>query len=168
MSLSALIAAVVIILIAAALSLSFLIRGQRGTIALPYQRAKALFSPAERAFLDVLEHAAGPECRIFGKVRVADVATVAPGLTPSARQAALNRIAGKHFDYIVCQRDNLAILCAIELNDSSHASAKARARDAFLADVCRVIGLPLVPVKARSSYDANTLRDQLLAALSSR
>ena len=30
------------------------------------------------------------------------------------------------------------------------------------------IGLPLVPVKARSSYDANTLRDQLLAALSSR
>lgn len=86
----------------------------------PYQRARALFSPAELRFLAALEVALGSSYRIFGKVRVGDLAAVKPGLTPQERQAALNRVAYKHFDFLVCAADSCEPLCAVELNDISH------------------------------------------------
>ena len=95
-----------------------------GSVGFPYQPAKTLFSTAERSFLGVLDQAVGSEHRVFGKVRVADVATVKPGLGNSARQGALNRIAAKHFDFVVCRASDLAVVCAVELNDKSHSSQR--------------------------------------------
>ena len=81
---------------------------------------------AERSFLGALDQAVGPDHRVFGKVRVADIAVVRPGLGQSARQGALNRIAAKHFDFIVCRAGDLAVVCAVELNDISHSGKRAR------------------------------------------
>ena len=106
-----------------------------GTTGFPYRPARALFSPAERSFLGVLDQAVGKDYRVFGKVRVADVATVKPGLANSARQGALNRIAQKHFDFVVCGTRDLNIVCAVELNDGSHSSQRAQARDELLVKV---------------------------------
>lgn len=134
-----------------------------GSIGFPYQPAKPLFSAAERSFLGVLDQAVGPEHRVFGKVRVADVAAVKPGLGNSARQGALNRIAAKHFDFVICRSGDLSVVCAIELNDKSHASRKAQSRDELLANVCRAIGLPLLTVPAKAAYSPLELRAQFLA-----
>ena len=142
-------------------------RKRGGPSASPYQPAKALFSAAERSFLGVLDQAVGNEYRVFGKVRVADVAAVKRGLSNSARQSALNRITGKHFDFIVCRADDLAVVCAVELNDKSHATKRAQSRDAFLAEVCGSIGLPLFTVSAKRSYPLQEIRDQFMAAIAS-
>ena len=83
-------------------------QGGSGKLGFPYQPAKPLFSAAERSFLGVLDQAVGPEHRVFGKVRVADVAAVKSGLGNSARQGALNRIAAKHFDFLVCRSGDLS------------------------------------------------------------
>lgn len=136
-----------------------------GKIGFPYQPAKTLFSAAERSFLGVLDQAVGPDHRVFGKVRVADVASVKPGLGASARQGALNRVAAKHFDFVVCRASDLSLLCAVELNDKSHSSQRAQTRDDFLVNVCRAIGLPLLQVPARQSYSPPELREQFLAAV---
>lgn len=136
-----------------------------GTIGLPYRPAKNLFSAAERSFLGVLDQAVGAEHRVFGKVRVADVASVKSGLANSARQGALNRIASKHFDFIVCRASDLSVVCAVELNDKSHASKRAQARDDFLAKVCQAIDLPLLTVPAKQSYAPRELRQQFLQAV---
>lgn len=137
-----------------------------GTIGIPYRPAKNLFSAAERSFLGVLDQAVGSDHRVFGKVRVADIASVKSGLTHSARQGALNRIASKHFDFIVCRASDLSVVCAVELNDKSHASKRAQARDEFLAKVCQAIDLPLLTVPAKLSYAARELREQFLQAVS--
>ncbi|MBB6184378.1 DUF2726 domain-containing protein [Oleiagrimonas soli] len=133
-----------------------------GSVGLPYRARKQLFSAAERSFLGVLDTAVGPEYRVFGKVRIADIATVRSGLGASARRAALNRIAFKHVDFVVCRADDLSVVCAVELDDASHRGARARRRDAFVADVCRVIGLPLLQVPARSGYAMHALREGFL------
>ena len=138
-----------------------------GTPGFPYQPAKTLFSPAERSFLGVLDQAVGPEHRVFGKVRVADVAKVKSGLDNSARQGALNRIASKHFDFVVCRASDLGVVCAVELNDKSHASKRAQARDALLAGVCQAIDLPLLVVGAKQAYSLRDVRLQFLAAIAS-
>ncbi|WP_256646495.1 DUF2726 domain-containing protein [Thermomonas paludicola] len=140
--------------------------GGSGSVGFPYQPAKTLFSAAERSFLGVLDQAVGSEHRVFGKVRVADVATVKPGLGNSARQGALNRIAAKHFDFVVCRASDLAVVCAVELNDKSHSSQRAQSRDDLLLKVCQAINLPLLTVPAKQAYSPQDIRSQFLAAIS--
>lgn len=160
-----LIAVVVIVAFVALIAL----KGRQGagpvTIGFPYCPAKSLFSSAERSFLGVLDQVVGMDYRVFGKVRVADIATVKPGLGNHARQSALNRIAQKHFDFVVCGARDLNIVCAVELNDSSHSSRRAQARDELLVKVCGVIDLPLLQVPAKQSYVLQDLRAQFLAAV---
>ncbi len=139
--------------------------GGSGGIGFPYQRGKPLFSAAERSFLGVLDQAVGPDHRVFGKVRIADLAAVKPSLGRAARQGALNRIASKHFDFVVCRCSDLSVVCAIELNDQSHSSPRAQARDALVANVCRTIQLPLLMIPAKSSYSLQDVRAQFLAAM---
>ena len=141
-------------------------QGGAGSIGYPYQPAKTLFSAAERSFLGVLDQAVGSEHRVLGKVRVADVAVVKPGLGNSARQSALNRVAYKHFDFVVCRASDLAVVCAVELNDKSHSSRRAQARDDLLLKVCQAIDLPLLNVPAKQAYSPQELRSQFLAAVS--
>ncbi len=160
----------IILVVAFAIVVLVLLKGQKGAgpsgaIGFPYQPAGSLFSPAERSFLGVLDSVVGAEYRVFGKVRVADVATVRPGLGNSTRQAALNRIAAKHFDFVVCRASDLAVVMAVELNDKSHASQRAQKRDDLLAKVCQTINLPLLVIAAKVAYPVPELREQFLAAI---
>lgn len=153
--------AVIIVVITLILLAALKSQGARGSIGYPYQPAKTLFSPAERSFLGVLDQAIGEEYRVFGKVRVADVATVKPGLGKSARQGALNRIAAKHFDFILCRASDLSVVCAVELNDKSHSNKRTQARDDLLTKVCESIGLPLLVFPAKQAYSVAEVRARL-------
>lgn len=152
---------VVVIVVAAAFLAAVARKGGTGSkIGLPYVLAKALFSPAERSFLGVLDQVVGSEHRVFGKVRIADLAAVKLGLSASARQGALNRVASKHVDFVVCRASDLVVVCAVELNDSSHSTKRAQARDALVSSVCEAIGLPLLQVPAKRAYSVQELQAQ--------
>ncbi|RCX31294.1 DUF2726 domain-containing protein [Thioalbus denitrificans] len=131
----------------------------------PYEKRDALFTPAERSFLGVLDQAVGERYRIFGKVRVADVVDVWRRLGRSDSSSAWNRIRSKHFDFLLCAWDDLSVACAIELDDRSHQRADRKARDDFLTGVCHAAGLPLVQVQAQRAYTVSELRDRVLGAL---
>jgi hypothetical protein len=139
--------------------------GTGSKVGFPYVPAKTLFTAAERSFLGVLDQAVGSEHRVFGKVRVADLALVKPGLGTAARQGALNRVAAKHFDFVVCRASDLSVVCAVELNDSSHSSKRAQARDELLTKVCEAIGLPLVQVPAKRAYSVQELQAQFASVV---
>jgi len=131
----------------------------------PYSRNRALFSPAERSLLGALEQAVGDDYRIFGKVRVADVVSVRPTANQSACLHAADQIRAKHFDFVLCEKKNLSIRCAIELNDNSDASRQNQERDTFSEGVCRSISLPFVQIHAARDYLASELRKKIFAAL---
>jgi Protein of unknown function (DUF2726)/Topoisomerase DNA binding C4 zinc finger len=131
----------------------------------PYVKNATLFTPAERSLLGVLEQAVGEDFRIFGKVRVVDVVSVRSMSNRSAYQRALNKITSKHFDFILCNKDDLSILGAIELNDRSHQQTKRQERDSFLERVCKVASLPFIQLQARRGYSIIELRDTVRRAL---
>lgn len=131
----------------------------------PYTPADALFTPAERAFLSVLDRAVGAEHRVFGKVRIADLARPQKGMDYSNHLRALNRVAAKHLDYVVCRTDTLAAVCAVELNDRSHQNPKRQARDVFVQGVCHRIGLPLLQIPAQRQYNLADIRAQFFEAI---
>lgn len=143
---------VILIVVATIAALRAKQKETTGTDDFPYVQAGPLFTPAERSFLGVLQTAVGEDAQVFGKVRVADVLMPGKGLTRSDWQKAFNRIKAKHFDFIVCKRDDLSVICAVELNDSSHETKNRKQRDELLGIACNVAKLPLIQVEAKSGY----------------
>jgi hypothetical protein len=131
--------------------------------ALTYTRKQALFSPAERSFLGVLEQSIGNHYRVFGKVRVADVIEAKRGLNRADWQKSFNRISAKHFDFVLCDKDELTVVCMIELHDKSHQKRDRRQRDAFVTELCRAVGLPFLQIQAARAYSVHELRTNILA-----
>ena len=152
---------VLVILVGCGLAL---LGGAKGDV-LPYVKNASLFSAAERSFLGVLDQAAPPAYRVFGKVRIADVISVRKLANRGAWQRAFNKISGKHFDYVLCRADDLSFACVVELDDKSHAKQQRKQRDSFVEEVCSVTGLPLLRVPARHAYAVEDIRQQLHALL---
>jgi len=131
----------------------------------PYVLGDGLFSPEERSFLGALDQAVGADFRVFGKVRVADVVSVVKGTPKSLWQRAFNRISAKHFDYVLCRPTDLKPVCAIELNDQSHAKDERKGRDRFLEGVCAAAGFPLVFLPAQHAYTVSEVCEQIAMAI---
>lgn len=129
-----------------------------------YARRDSLFTPAELRFLETLRRALPEELEIFGKVRIADVLTPLERLDPKAWRSAFVRITGKHLDFVLCERESGHLVCAIELNDRSHALPDRQERDRFIVQACAEAGLPLLQIPAARSYDAHALRRLILEA----
>lgn len=126
-----------------------------------YYARKALFTPAERSFLGVLEPQLPPGVRVFGKVRLEDIVGVRAGLSRSERQAARNRINRKHVDFLLVRASDLAPLAGIELDDSSHEEEDRRDRDAFVDAAFASAGLPLIHVPVQRSYNPAEVKAKL-------
>lgn len=132
-----------------------------------YCKRGALFTPAERSFLNVLDQAISDQYRVFGKVRVADILNPAKGMNRKNWQVAFNKISSKHFDYILCSKETLGVVAAIELDDKSHLSARSKKRDALLESACDSAGLPLIRFQAKSGYQVQSIRTQIESTLNS-
>lgn len=146
------------VFLVAILILWLLLKGGMGGFAPSYKKTGNLFTPAERNFLQALDRVVGNDARVFGKVRVADVLSVRKGISARSNWTAFARISGKHFDYVLCDPDELIVLCAIELNDKSHERRDRRDRDELIRRACTEAGMPLIEVQASRSHDLQKLR----------
>jgi very-short-patch-repair endonuclease len=137
-----------------------------GATPLPYRRKDYLLTKAERSFYGALQQAAGNEHLIFAKIRVADLLYMPKGT--QRRQSHFNRIQAKHIDFVLCDRDNIRPILAIELDDSSHAAASRQSRDQFVDEALRAAGLPLLRVPCKTGYNVVELQSQIHAAIATR
>lgn len=141
------------------LVVAFLFRGKDRTAGdASYELHGPLFTPAERSFYGVLKQACGDKAEVFGKVRVADVIKPSKGQGRSSWQRAFNRIAAKHFDYVICEPGDLSVIAAIELNDRSHKKRARADRDALLEKACGIAGLALHQFDAKHGYQVGEVR----------
>ncbi len=140
-------------------------RQSKDETSFPYELQAALFTPAERSFLGVLDQAVTGKYRVFGKVRIADVATVRGTQNRSTRQRSFNKISAKHFDFLLCDPGDLSFVCAIELDDKSHAQDKRKRRDQFVESVCAAMKLPLLRFPAKRGYTVESVRQAIAELL---
>ena len=124
----------------------------------PYERQAYFLSPAEKAFYDVLDALVGEDVVICPKPAVREVLRVRGNIRRD-RQKYFNWISQKHVDFVLCDRETMQILCAVELDDSSHERADRRQRDAFMDKAFRKAKLPLFHIPCRKSYGAKELNE---------
>ena len=127
-----------------------------------YRPKGSLFTDTEARFLRVLDEAVGDDHRVFAKVRVADLLTVGRVEDNAAWQRAFNQISAKHVDFVVCARDSLRIVAAVELDDRSHDVPHRQRRDAFLERAFAVADVHLARVPVRAGYVAAEVRSMVL------
>jgi hypothetical protein len=72
---------------------------------------------------------------------------------PNENVTFLNRIAQKHFDFLVCDSVTMKPLFAVELDDASHKRNNRQERDEFVESVCKVAGLPLLRFPVQREYN---------------
>lgn len=143
------------------------LRGSGGgsrAVSFPYVRRAGLFSEAEARFVRVLRDAA-PGLDVFGKVRLEDVIVVQRGLSQQDRQSARNRIKSRHLDFVLVDPASTRVLLAVELDDASHASERARKADAFKNKALAAAGVPLLRVRASASYEAGDIARRVREAI---
>lgn len=111
----------------------------------PFALRPTLLGAAEQVMLHRLREAL-PDKLIFAQVSLSRLLAVT---TRTAEKSWFNRIAQKSIDFVVCRPDTRPIV-AIELDDSSHDSARSAARDAVKDRACAAAGLPILRWRVKS------------------
>jgi hypothetical protein len=125
----------------------------------PLKACGFLMSKAERTFHDVLLGIVEPQgFRVFAQIPLDKLVEISDG-TPTAR-GWRNRIDRKTVDFVLCEPKQLRVMLAIELDDSSHGTAKAKKRDAFVERVLAKAGVRL----HREPFDPRGYKREELAA----
>lgn len=135
----------------------------------PYVKAGPLLSAAERSFFSTLAKAIEPGDLVMVKVRVADLIKIKEGVSKEGQSShwwkAFAQISQKHVDFAVVDRLSFQPKLVVELDDSSHASAKAQESDSVKDRAFAAAGLPVARFKAQRTYDVNEVAAGLIRAM---
>jgi len=129
---------------------------------LPYKKKPYFFTISERKFFDILQSVINNKYIIFSKVRIVDLLDVPKGLENPDFYKRFNKIKSKHVDFVICDKEKLAPLLVIELDDSTHSKPNRIKRDEFVDQSFQSAGLPILHVRNSVSYN----RDELFQSLS--
>ena len=124
---------------------------------LPYRVRDDFLSPAEQSFYVALIAALADRAVVCPKVRLGDIL-----FAPGNSWKHSNRINHKHVDFLICSREMMRPLIAVELDDSSHKRESAQESDQFKDAAFKAAGLPLVRVKVKRSYNAREIASVLM------
>jgi hypothetical protein len=128
----------------------------------PYHRGRFL-SENEKAFFRVIKLAAGQNYHVFAQVRLADLVELHAGLNDQGRRKALYSVASKSIDFVLASASSLEPVLAIEVDDRSHFRGDRQSRDVLVNQVFKEIGVPLLRVRARMTYDLGEIQGLLAA-----
>lgn len=124
---------------------------------------KPLLTATEAKFHACLELVSQGRCRIQIKPRLADVFQHERG-----DQAAFNKISQKHVDFLICRNDDWLPMLAIELDDASHNTKRARERDMFVNNLFASTGIPLLRIDVSEIHHLESLVAKLTQGWSRR
>ena len=131
---------------------------------LPFKKKDYLLSMAEKNFYLILKQVADKnDVLLFAKVRLEDLLWIPAGT--DNRFGERNRIKSRHIDFVLCDKENIKPLIAIELDDSSHNKQNRLDRDNFIDKVMTVAGLPILHQKVQYSYNPQELEGNISAKL---
>jgi hypothetical protein len=137
-----------------------LVRGEPGGIT-DYKRRGLLFTPAERAFLEVLEQALDSRYRVFGKARLGDLIKPATGLDAGRRTTSQKRIDRIQVDFVICTANELALVGVLALDDQSHGHEDRVGRGGFADLALAMAGVPLLSFPVKDEYAVQVVRARL-------
>ncbi len=131
-----------------------------------YNALPHFLTPSERVFYNLLGQAVGGEYRIFAQVHLdALLDEKVPGQNYKAARAHMSQ---KSVDFILCDKDELRIVLAIELDDSSHMRQDRIDRDVIVEEMLKGAGVPMLRFDGMGVISPDSIGQQIRQFLASR
>ncbi|WP_051303381.1 DUF2726 domain-containing protein [Psychromonas aquimarina] len=118
-----------------------------------YISCENLLTNAEQNFYNQLKRHIPAQFNINQKVRLADITK-----PTNNNIKLLHKVQAKHVDFVITEQKSSKILCAIELDDSSHLSTSAFQRDNEKNIALNSAKIPLIRIRNTRKYTEGTFR----------
>jgi len=123
----------------------------------PFDSKSSVFTPAEKNFQNLLEQAMGNKYRIINRVKLADIVTIRNGVSNRASQSASTNAEGKYLDFVICDRNSMKLLGAIDLVDTQGKGYKIK-KDWFVSGALEAATIPHIRIKVKANYTLDEIR----------
>jgi hypothetical protein len=123
----------------------------------PFDSKHSVFTPAEKNFQNLVEQAMGTKYRIINRVKLADIVTIRNGVSDRASQSAVNNAEGKYLDFVICDRNTMKLLGAIDLVDTQGKGYKIK-KDWFVSGALEAASIPHLRIKVKANYTLDEIR----------
>jgi hypothetical protein len=123
----------------------------------PFDSKKAIFTPAEKNFQNLVEQALGGNYRVLNRVRLSDVLTIRNGVSSRASQTAAKSAESKYLDFVICDRKSMKLLGAIDLVDTQGRGYKIK-KDWFVSGSLEAASIPHLRIKVKANYTIEEIR----------
>lgn len=84
---------------------------------------------------------------ILTKVRLGDIVDLDTRITTDMKY--FWKVTNKHVDFIICNKDTMDIICAVELDDYTHENNEHKQRDLFVMQVLDTVGIQTIRVRSK-------------------
>ncbi|ALS97362.1 DUF2726 domain-containing protein [Lacimicrobium alkaliphilum] len=135
------------------------------TLAFPFKKRTNLFTPVERSFLDMLEKAIGDQYRVICRVKLSDVVALRQGTDKKTARSAMSRAGSRHLDFVLCDREDLSPVVAIDLVSPKGKEGYKGQRDWFVSSTLDAARIPHLRIKIKSGYSKEEIRNCIEAKL---
>ncbi len=142
----------------------FLVEKPTETSTYHYQQKEFLVTYVENDFFKVLVKAVGNKYYVFPQIHLS---SIVDHKVPNGQswQGALSKIQRKSVDYVLCEKEQLRAVLAIELDDKTHNRADRVARDEFVERVLGEAKVPLVIFRNYKTLSATDVEQKIVEAL---
>ena len=123
----------------------------------PFDSKPAVFTPAEKNFQNLVEQAMGSKYRIINRVKLSDIVTIRNGVSNRASQSAATNAEGKYLDFVICERNSMKLLGAIDLVDTQGKGYKIK-KDWFVSGALEASAIPHLRIKVKANYTLDEIR----------
>jgi hypothetical protein len=129
------------------------------SVTFPYRLKPQLFTQVEHTFLQLLEQAVGNEFRVVCRVRLTDLLAVHYKADKRNTRLAQTRAIGKQLDFVLCNRQDMTPVLAVDLVHKQGKEGYKSQRDWFVTGALDAAGVPHARIKVKSGYTVEDIRE---------
>jgi hypothetical protein len=134
-------------------------------LAFPFKKNTTLFTQVERTFLNLIEEAVGKQFKVLCRVKLNDVVTLRQNADKKTAQAAVSRASNRHLDFVLCSKEDMTPVIAIDLVHNMGKEGYKSQRDWFVSGALDAARIPHVRIKVKSGYKVKDIRECIEAKL---
>ena len=136
---------------------------QKTKSAYSYSRKNQIMTKSEQEFFNKLNNYFGSNLYVFPQVHLTTF--LEHKIKNQKWKAAFYHINGKSVDYLLCRKDDLRPICAIELDDYTHNRSDRVERDREIERIFANAKFPLVRIKDYKNLTAKKMYEIFLEAI---
>lgn len=130
-------------------------------LSFPFKRRSQLYTPVERNFLELLEKSVGHEFRVLCRVRLSELLSVRQGTAQKHSKAAISKAVGKQLDFVLCSKQTMDPILAIDLVHQKGKEGYKSHKDWFVSGSLDAAKVAHMRIKVKSGYTVSEVRDSI-------